>query len=141
MDDSIAQFPTQPTFKATSPSSHFLLYPHLSHLMITLHSALIQILTQTPLYIILISNLITPISKPCDHFDNSEPSPSTISKPPFQPLQSQIKLNQHRHFHLTSAPSNSNYSPTLTIYIAIKPINPNSLFNSILQYKRSLANL
>ena len=103
-----------------------------------------------------------------DKFANSEPSPSTFSQPPFQPIHSQVKTEPPSppspishvtptYYPLTSepsnnnssintqisheldnfitlqkkitAPSNTNHSPTLTIYKIIQPINPNSLFN------------
>ena len=63
MDLSIDQFPTQPTFRTTSPSSHFLLSPHLNHLFLTPHPAWNQILIPNQQYITLSPNSTTPISK------------------------------------------------------------------------------
>ena len=68
-----------------------------------------------------ISDLETP-----DKFDNSEPSPSTFSQPPFQPLYSQIRFEPPStpssfsnvtptYFPLTSEPSDKNSSVNIQI--------------------------
>ena len=62
-DHPVNQFPTQSTSRTTSPSSHFMLSPHLNHLIITLHPAWNQILIPTQQYITLCPNSTTPISK------------------------------------------------------------------------------
>ena len=70
MDPSIDQFPTQPTFRTTSPSSHFLLSPQLNHLFLTPHPAWNQILIPNQQYITPSPNSTTPISK---HPTNLQP--------------------------------------------------------------------
>ena len=87
---SIDQFPTQPTSRTTSPSSHFLPSPHFNHLIITLHRAWNQILIPT-VYNTISQFNNSDIETP-DKFANSEPSPSTFSQPPFQSIHSQVKI-------------------------------------------------
>ena len=86
----IDQFSNHTTSRTTFPSSHFLLSPHLNHLIITLHPAWNQTLIPTQQYITLSTNSVTPISD--DEFANSELSPSTFSQPPFQPIHTQVKI-------------------------------------------------
>ena len=120
MDHSIAQFHTQPTFKATSLSSHFLLSLHLNHLMITLQPAWIQKLIQAPLYITLFPNLITPISRPLTNLTTPNPARLHFPNLPFNLSTPNLNLNRFPYifylqcnthiFPLTSEYSDNNSS-------------------------------
>ena len=59
-------------------------FPHLNHLMITVHSI-------TTVYNTISQYSNSDIETPIE-FANSEPSPSTFSQPHFQPIHSQVKI-------------------------------------------------
>ena len=91
--------------------------------MIKLHPTWIQILIQTPLYNT-ISQFNNSDLETLDKFDNSEPSPSTFSQTPFQPLHSRFK------FEPPSTPSAiSNVTPICSP-LTSEPSDNNSSVNT-----------
>ena len=123
----IAQLPTQPTYRATSPSSHspssLPIIPSSHHHPISRMESETKI--NTTVYNN-ISQLNHPDIKTPDQFANSEPSPSRFSQPPSQPIHSQVKTVPPSppssissltptYSPLTSEPSDNNSSPNTQI--------------------------
>ena len=94
-------------------------FPHLNHLILTPHPAWNQTLIPTQQ-----CKTLSPISS--DEFANSEPSSSTLTHSPFQPIHSQVKTEPFSppspisivtpvYSHLTSEPSDNNDSENTQI--------------------------
>ena len=112
LEYSIAQFLIQPTSKATSPSSQFLLSLHLNHLIITLHPAWNHYSNTT--VVNTISQFNNSDTKTHDEIANSELNQSTFSQPPLNKKYDKVISTALRDVHAYDSYFNkfNHFSPT-----------------------------
>ena len=121
------QFPTLPTFRATSPSYPFFAFPPPESPHANTSSSMdSDTKFNTTVYETISQFNNSDIETP-DELANSELSPSTFSRPPFQPLRSRIKIE---------SPSTS--SSITDVRPTYSPLTSANNFREVLTFSKTL---